>query len=116
MWPHEEEPITSGQFALVTFRLQEMDYGLLPSQETVVFTATEYKLPKRLMGVAVSQLLLKMIFYLTAGVILASISWSTISHSRVTRDYALTIILLGAMFFIVGMFAVSSRRHFARTL
>ena len=54
-----------------------------------------------------SQLLLKMIFYLTTGVILASISWSTISHSKVTGDYVLEIILLGAMFFIVAMYAVS---------
>ena len=57
-----------------------------------------------------------MIFYLTTGVILASISWSTISHSKVTGDYALTIILLGAMFFIVAMYAVSGHRRFAETL
>lgn len=57
-------------------------------------------------GVAMSHLLLKMIFYMTTGVIMASISWSTISHSRVTGDYVLAIILLGAMFFIVGMFIV----------
>lgn len=56
------------------------------------------------------QLVLKMIFYLTTGVILASISWSTISHSRVTGDYVLAIILLGAMFFIVGMFIVDRCR------
>lgn len=53
-----------------------------------------------------SQLLLKVIFYMTTGVIMASISWSTISHARVTGDYVLAIILLGAMFFIVGMFIV----------
>ena len=53
-----------------------------------------------------SQLLLKMIFYMTTGVIMASISWSTISHASVTGDYILAIILLGAMFFIVGMFIV----------
>ena len=63
-----------------------------------------------------SQLLLKMIFYLTTGVILASISWSTISHSKVTGDYVLEIILLGAMFFIVAMYAVSGHRRFAETL
>ena len=53
-----------------------------------------------------SQLLLKMIFYMTTGVIMANISWSTISHASVTGDYVLAIILLGAMFFIVGMFIV----------
>ena len=37
---------------------------------------------------------------------MASISWSTISHASVTGDYILAIILLGAMFFIVGMFIV----------
>lgn len=37
---------------------------------------------------------------------MAGISWSTISHSNVTGDYVLAIILLGAMFFIVGMFIV----------
>ena len=47
---------------------------------------------------------------MTIGVILASISWSTISHSRVTGDYALAVILLGAMFFIVGMFVVDRCR------
>ena len=82
----------------------------------MVLTAIEYKIPKRLMGDAVSQLLLKMIFYLTTGVILASISWSTISHSRVTGDYVLGIILLGAMFFMVAMYAVSGHRRFAETL
>jgi hypothetical protein len=47
-----------------------------------------------------------MMFYMTTGVIMASISWSTISHARVTGDYVLAIILLSAMFFIVGMFIV----------
>ena len=57
-----------------------------------------------------SQLLLKTIFYMVTGVIMASISWSTISHSRVTGDYVLAVILLGAMFFIVGMFIVDRCR------
>ena len=57
-----------------------------------------------------SQLLLKMIFYMTTGAIMASISWSTISHARITGDYVLAVILLGAMFFIVGMFIVDRCR------
>lgn len=52
------------------------------------------------------QLLLKMIFYLVTGVILSSITWSTLSHSAVTRDYALSVILLGMMFYVAGKFFV----------
>ena len=53
-----------------------------------------------------SQLSLKMIFYMTTGVIMASVSWSMISHASVTGDYVLAIILLGAMFFVIWMFIV----------
>ena len=56
------------------------------------------------------QLLLKMAFYLIAGVLLASITWSTIEHSRVTGDYILSVILLSMMFFIVGKFCVDRWR------
>jgi hypothetical protein len=45
--------------------------------------------------------LVRIFFYLIAGIILASISWSTIEHSAVTGDYVLSVILLGMMFFIV---------------
>lgn len=57
-----------------------------------------------------SQLLLKMTFYLVAGVILSAITWSTLSHSAVTGDYALSVTLLGMMFFIVGQFFVDRLR------
>ena len=52
------------------------------------------------------QLLLKMTFYLVTGVLLASITWSTLSHSAVTSDYALSVILLGMMFYVAGKFFV----------
>ena len=56
------------------------------------------------------QLLLKMTFYLAAGVMLSAITWSTLSHSAVTGDYILSVILLGMMFFIVGQFFVDRLR------
>lgn len=49
---------------------------------------------------------LKIAFYFVSGVLLASIAWSTISHSIVTGDYLLSVILLGMMFFVVGKFFV----------
>ncbi len=51
-----------------------------------------------------------MIFYAIAGVLLSSISWSTISHSAVTGDYVLSFILLGMMFYVVGQFCVDRWR------
>ena len=51
-----------------------------------------------------------MTFYLVTGVLLASISWSTISHSAVTGDYLLSFILLGMMFYVVGQFFVDRLR------
>lgn len=54
--------------------------------------------------------LLRTGFYLVAGTILASITWSTIEHSAVTGDYILSVILLGMMFFIVGQFFVDRWR------
>ena len=50
--------------------------------------------------------LLRMGFYVIAGTILASITWSTIGHWAVTGDYILSAILLGMMFFIIGQFFV----------
>ncbi len=47
-------------------------------------------------------MLLKMVYYAIAGVLLSSISWSTISHSAVTGDYLLSFILVGMMFYVVG--------------
>ncbi len=55
-------------------------------------------------------LFLRMIFYLVTGVLLASISWSTISHSAVTGDYLLSLLLLGMMFYVVGQFFVDRLR------
>ncbi len=52
------------------------------------------------------QLLLKITFYLVAGVLLSSITWSTLSHSAVTGDYALSVVLLGMMFYVTGKFFV----------
>ena len=52
------------------------------------------------------QALLKLSFYLVTGVILSAITWGTLSHSAVTGDYALSVILLVMMFFIVGKFFV----------
>lgn len=49
---------------------------------------------------------LKMAFYSITGVLLSSITWSTVSHSVVTGDYLLSFILLGMMFYIVGQFCV----------
>ena len=43
---------------------------------------------------------------LVTGVILSAITWGTLSHSAVTGDYALSVILLAMMFFIVGKFFV----------
>ncbi len=56
------------------------------------------------------QQLFRTLFYLIAGTILASITWSTIEHSAVTGDYILSVILLGMMFFIVGQFFVDRWR------
>ena len=44
------------------------------------------------------------------GVLLSSITWSAINHSAVTGDYALSVVLLGMMFFIVGQFFVDRWR------
>ncbi len=55
-------------------------------------------------------LFLRLIFYMVTGVLLASISWSTISHSAVTGDYLLSFILLGMMFYVVGQFFVDRLR------
>ena len=52
----------------------------------------------------------KILFYLFAGFILASITWSAIKHSLVTDDPVLAIALLGMMFFIVGKFFVDRWR------
>lgn len=49
---------------------------------------------------------LKMNFYVTAGTILASISWGAIEHSVVTGDYILAVFVMGMMFFIIGKFFV----------
>ena len=56
------------------------------------------------------QLLLKMTFYLVTGVLLSSITWSTLSHSAVTGDYILSVILLGMMFYVAGKFFVDRWR------
>lgn len=53
-----------------------------------------------------SQLILKMTFYLVTGVLLSSITWSALSHSAVTGDYALSVVLLGMMFYVAGKFFV----------
>ena len=52
----------------------------------------------------------KVLFYLFAGFVLASITWSAIKHSKVTDDPVLAIALLGMMFFIVGKFFVDRWR------
>ena len=56
------------------------------------------------------QQLFRTLFYLVAGTILASITWSTLEHSAVTGDYILSVILLGMMFFIIGQFFVDRWR------
>ena len=56
------------------------------------------------------QSLLKMAFYLITGVLLSSITWSTLSHSAVTGDYLLSVILLGMMFYVAGTFFVDRWR------
>ena len=53
---------------------------------------------------------LRLIFYAIIGVLLSSISWSTISHSAVTGDYVLSFILLGMMFYVFGQFCVDQWR------
>ncbi len=55
-------------------------------------------------------MLLRILFYAITGVVLSSMSWSTISHSAVTGDYALSFILLGMMFYVVGKFFVDRWR------
>ena len=57
-----------------------------------------------------TQTFLKMGFYVMVGTILAAISWSSIKHSIVTRDYILGIIVMGMMFFIIGKFFVDRWR------
>jgi len=52
----------------------------------------------------------KILFYLWAGFILASITWSAIKHSAVTDDPILALALLGMMFFIIGKFFVDRWR------
>ena len=47
-----------------------------------------------------------MTFYLVTGVLLSSITWSALSHSAVTGDYALSVILLGMTFHVTGKFFV----------
>ena len=56
--------------------------------------------------IGLTQTFLKLSFYLVAGVLLSSITWSTLSHSAVTGDYVISVILLAMMFFIVGKFLV----------
>lgn len=55
-------------------------------------------------------LILKVAFYVITGVLLSSISWSTISHSAVTGDYILSFILLGMLFYVLGQFCVDRWR------
>ena len=57
-----------------------------------------------------TQPLLKTIFYMIAGTLLASISWGSIEHSVVTGDHALAVFVMGMMFFIVGKFFVDRWR------
>ena len=54
--------------------------------------------------------ILKVLFYLFAGFIIASITWSAIKHSAVTDDPVIAIVLLGMMFFIIGKFFVDRWR------
>ena len=54
----------------------------------------------------VEPMLLRIIFYTITGMLLALISWSTISHSAVTGDYVLSFVLLGMMFYVVGQFCI----------
>ena len=61
-------------------------------------------------GKILGQSLLKMAFYLITGVLLSSITWSALSHSAVTGDYLLAIILLGMMFYVAGKFFVDRWR------
>lgn len=53
-----------------------------------------------------TQAFLRLSFYLVAGVLLSFITWSTLSHSAVTGDYALSVILLVMMFYVAGKFFV----------
>lgn len=57
-----------------------------------------------------TQISLKMTFYVIAGTVLASVSWGSINHSVVTGDYVLAVIVMGMMFFIVGKFFVDRWR------
>ena len=63
-----------------------------------------------------TQTFLKLAFYLASGSVLAIITWGAISHSAVTGDHILSVILLGMMFFIIGQFFVDrwQPRHSAR--
>ena len=61
------------------------------------------------------QSLLKLTFYLITGVVLSSITWSTLSHSAVTDDYVMSIILLAMMFYVAGSFCVDRWRPEADT-
>lgn len=53
---------------------------------------------------------LRILFYQFTGFNLASITLGAIKHSAVTRDYILSVILLGMMFFVVGEFFVDPWR------
>ncbi len=66
--------------------------------------------------VRLTQTFLKLAFYLASGSVLAIITWGAISHSAVTGDHILSVILLGMMFFIIGQFFVDrwQPRHSAR--
>ena len=54
--------------------------------------------------------MIRIIFYLTAGFLLALISWSAINHSSVTSEPILAIALMGMVFFIIGNFFVDRWR------
>ena len=57
-----------------------------------------------------TQTCLKMRFYMVAGILLASITWSSIEHSVVSGDDTLGIVVMGLMFFIIGKFFVDRWR------
>ena len=56
------------------------------------------------------QPILKLTFYLITGVVLSSITWSTLSHSSVTDDYVISIVLLAMMFYVAGQFCIDRWR------
>ena len=67
-------------------------------------------LPVELKDTMMPHTFLRMGFYMIAGTVLASVTWSTIEHSAVTGDYILSVILLPMMFFVVGQFFVDRWR------